>query len=277
MLRALYTAATGMQAQQINIDTIANNIANVNTTGFKQGRAEFQDLLYQSIRPAGTASSSSTQYPVGLQVGLGSRPIATVHIQRQSDVRQTANALDLVIEGKGFFQVRMPSGELAYTRDGSFHLNSEGVMVTSAGDPLEPQITIPNDAMEIVIGSDGTVSVTQPGQAAAQQVGSIQIASFQNPSGLNSIGGNLLLETAASGTATAATPGENGLGRINQGFLEQSNVSVVEEMVNMIVAQRAYEVNSRAVRVADDMLEQINNLERKGFDKCVVVVFYFSV
>jgi len=262
MLRALYTAATGMQAQQINIDTIANNIANVNTTGFKQGRAEFQDLLYQNIRPAGTASSSSTQYPVGLQLGLGTRPIATDRIQRQGDFRQTANPLDLVIEGKGFFQVRLPSGELAYTRDGSFHLNSEGVMVTSAGDPLEPQITIPNDAMAIVIGSDGTVSVTQPGQAAAQQVGSIQIASFQNPSGLSAIGGNLLLETAASGTATAATPGENGLGRINQGFLEQSNVSVVEEMVNMIVAQRAYEVNSRAVRVADDMLQQINNLAR---------------
>src|ERR1051325_8999616 len=260
MLRALYTAATGMQAQQINIDTIANNIANVNTTGFKQGRAEFQDLLYQNMRPAGTASSSSTEYPVGLELGLGTRPVATDRIYRQGDFRQTGNPLDLVIEGKGFFQVRLPSGELAYTRDGSFHVNAEGTVVTAAGNPLEPQITIPADAQEIVIGSDGTVSVTQSGQAAAQQVGTLQIANFQNPSGLNAMGGNLFVETAASGTATAGTAGENGLGRINQGFLEQSNVSVVEEMVNMIVAQRAYEVNSRAVRVADDMLSQINNL-----------------
>jgi flagellar basal-body rod protein FlgG len=262
MLRALYTAATGMQAQQINIDTIANNIANVNTTGFKQGRAEFQDLLYQNMRPAGTASSASTTYPVGLELGLGTRPVATDRIYSQGDFRQTGNTLDLVIEGKGFFQVRMPSGELAYTRDGSFHVSAEGAVVTAAGNPIEPQITIPADAQQIVIGGDGTVSVTQAGQATAQQVGTIQIASFQNPSGLNAIGGNLLTPSSASGTATTATPGENGLGHINQGFLEQSNVSVVEEMVNMIVAQRAYEVNSRAVRVADDMLSQINNLAR---------------
>jgi flagellar basal-body rod protein FlgG len=262
MLRALHTAATGMKAQQINIDTIANNIANVNTTGFKQARAEFQDLLYQNIRPAGTASSSSTEYPVGLQVGLGTRPVATDRIYRQGDFKQTGNPFDLVIEGKGFFQVRMPSGELAYTRDGSFHLNAEGAVVTSDGSPLEPQITIPADAQEIVIGSDGTVSVTQAGQTAAQQVGTIQIANFQNPGGLSGIGRNLLLPTSASGDATASNPGENGLGRINQGFLESSNVNVVEEMVNMIVAQRAYEVNSRAVRVADDMLSQINNLVR---------------
>ena len=262
MLRALYTAATGMQAQQINIDTIANNIANVNTTGFKQGRAEFQDLLYQNIRPAGTASSSSTSYPVGLQLGLGTRPVATDRIYRQGDFRQTENPLDLVIEGKGFFQVRMPNGELAYTRDGSFHMSAEGALVTADGNPLEPQITIPADAQEIVIGSDGTVSVTQAGQAAAQQVGTLQIANFQNPSGLNGIGRNLFLPSAASGDASAGGPGQNGLGLLNQGFLEQSNVNVVEEMVNMIVAQRAYEVNSRAVRVADDMLSQINNLVR---------------
>ena len=262
MLRALYTAATGMQAQQINIDTIANNIANVNTTGFKQGRAEFQDLLYQNIRPAGTASSASTSYPVGLQLGLGTRPVATDRIYRQGDFRQTENPLDLVIEGKGFFQVRMPNGELAYTRDGSFHMSAEGALVTADGNPIEPQITIPADAQEIVIGSDGTVSVTQAGQAAAQQVGTLQIANFQNPSGLNGIGRNLFLPSAASGDASAGGPGQNGLGLLNQGFLEQSNVNVVEEMVNMIVAQRAYEVNSRAVRVADDMLSQINNLVR---------------
>ncbi|MBI4473502.1 MAG: flagellar basal-body rod protein FlgG, partial [Acidobacteria bacterium] len=190
------------------------------------------------------------------------RPVATDRIYRQGDFRKTDNPLDLVIEGKGFFQVRLPSGELAYTRDGSFHMNAEGAMVTADGNPLEPQITIPADAQEIVIGTDGTVSVTQAGQTAAQQVGTLQIANFQNPSGLNGIGRNLFLPTTASGEASAANPGENGLGRINQGFLEQSNVNVVEEMVNMIIAQRAYEVNSRAVRVADDMLSQINNLVR---------------
>ena len=262
MLRALYTAATGMQAQQVNIDTIANNIANVNTTGFKQGRAEFQDLLYQNIRPAGTASSSSTTYPVGLQLGLGTRPVATDRIFKQGDFKQTGNSLDLVIEGKGFFQVRTPNGETGYTRDGSFHMNAEGALVTADGNPVEPQITIPPDAQEIVIGSDGTVSITQAGQSAAQQVGSIQIANFQNPSGLNAIGGNLYMPTSSSGDAITGAPGENGLGHVNQGFLEQSNVSVVEEMVNMIIAQRAYEVNSKAVRVADDMLSQINNLVR---------------
>ena len=262
MLRALYTAATGMEAQQINIDTIANNIANVNTTGFKQGRAEFQDLLYQSIRPAGTASSTSTEYPVGLQLGLGTRPVATTRLYRQGDFRQTGNPLDLVIEGKGFFQVRMPSGETAYTRDGSFHVNKDGALVTADGDSIEPQITIPADAQEIVIGSDGTVSVTQAGQTAAQQIGTIQLANFQNPAGLNAIGRNLLVATTASGEAIVGNPGESSLGRINQGFLEQSNVNVVEEMVNMIIAQRAYEVNSRAVRVADDMMSQINNLVR---------------
>ena len=262
MLRALYTAATGMEAQQINIDTIANNIANVNTTGFKQARAEFQDLLYQNIRPAGTAASASTQYPVGLQLGLGVRPVATTRIFRQGDFRQTNNPLDLVIEGKGFFQVKMSSGESAYTRDGSFHVNKEGSLVTSAGDPLEPQITIPADAQEVVIASDGTVSVTQAGQTAAQQVGTIQIANFQNPAGLNAMGRNLLSATSASGDAITGTPGEGGLGHINQGFLEQSNVNVVEEMVNMIIAQRAYEVNSKAVRAADDMLSQVNNLVR---------------
>ena len=262
MLRALYTAATGMEAQQINIDTIANNIANVNTTGFKQGRAEFQDLLYQNIRPAGTAASTSTQYPVGLQLGLGTRPVAMTRIYKQGDFRQTGNPLDLVIEGKGFFQVRMPSGETAYTRDGSFHVSKDGTIVTSDGDPLEPQITIPADAQEVVIASDGTVSVTQTGQTASQQVGAIQIANFQNPAGLNAMGRNLFVQTTASGDPISGNPGESGLGRINQGFLEQSNVNVVEEMVNMIIAQRAYEVNSKAVRVADDMLQQINNLVR---------------
>jgi flagellar basal-body rod protein FlgG len=251
-----------MAAQQVNIDTIANNIANVNTTGFKQGRAEFQDLLYQNMRPAGAPASASTEYPVGLQLGLGTRPVATTRIYTQGDFRQTGNPLDLVIQGKGFFQVRLPSGETAYTRDGSFHVNNTGALVTADGNPVEPQITIPADAQEIVIGNDGTVSVTQAGQSASQQVGTIQIANFQNPSGLNAIGGNLLTTTTASGQPVTGNPGQTGLGSINQGFLEQSNVSVVDEMVNMIIAQRAYEVNSKAVRVADDMLSQINNLSR---------------
>lgn len=262
MLRALYTAATGMQAQQINIDTISNNIANVNTTGFKQGRAEFQDLLYQNIRTAGTASSAATTYPVGLQLGLGTRPVATARIYSQGDFQQTGNPLDLTIQGQGFFQVHLPTGETAYTRDGTFHLNAQGSLVTADGNPLEPQITIPPAAQNVVIGSDGTVSVTLAGQAAAQQVGTLQLATFQNAGGLNPVGGNLFMATTASGQAITATPGQNGLGTINQGFLEQSNVDIVKEMVNMIVAQRAYEVNSKAIRVADDMLSQINNLSR---------------
>ena len=262
MLRALYTAATGMQAQQINIDTIANNIANLNTTGFKQIRAEFQDLLYQDLRPAGTASSTSTEYPSGLQIGLGTMPVATSRNYRQGDFRKTDNPQDLVISGQGFFQVTLPSGETAYTRDGSFHVNQQGGVVTSDGNPLVPAITIPAGVQTIVIGADGTVSVTENGQTSAQQIGTIQIADFQNRAGLNAIGRNLLMPTTASGLATAGNPGTNGLGMLNQGFLEQSNVNVVEEMVNMIVAQRAYELNSRAVRVADDMLQQINNLVR---------------
>ena len=260
MLRALYTAATGMQAQQINIDTIANNIANVNTTGFKQGRAEFQDLLYQTIRPAGTAASSSTTYPVGLQVGLGTKPVATDRIQSQGDFRNTGNPYDMVIEGKGFFQVKLPNGETGYTRDGSFHINADGTLVTSEGDPLEPQITIPANSETVTIGKDGTVSATVAG--VSQQVGSMQLANFANPAGLNAVGSNMFKQTTASGDAVTGAPGDNGIGRVNQGFLENSNVSVVEEMVNMIIAQRAYEVNSKAVKVADDMLAQINNLIR---------------
>jgi len=260
MLRALYTAASGMQAQQINIDTIANNIANVNTTGFKQGRAEFQDLLYQTIRPAGAASSTSTTYPVGLQLGLGTRQVATDRIFTQGDFRNTGNPLDLTVSGKGFFQVKLPSGETGYTRDGAFKLNNDGVLVTSSGDPLEPQVTIPANWDSITIGKDGTVTASVAG--ASQAVGTIQLANFANPAGLNASGGNLLLATTASGDAITGAPGEDGLGQITQGMLENSNVSVVEEMVNMIIAQRAYEVNSRAVKAADDMLSQINNLTR---------------
>jgi len=262
MIRALYSAASGLQAQQLNIDVIANNLANVNTAGFKQSRAEFQDLLYQNGRAAGAASSTSTEYPVGLQVGLGSRPVATTRLFTQGDFRQTGNPLDMVIEGQGFFQVRQPSGETAYTRAGSFHLNREGAIVTADGGLLDPQISIPPDALTITVAADGTVSVTQPGQAQAQQVGTIQLANFPNPAGLNAIGRNLFLPTASSGEATTGTPGENGIGTVNQGFLEQSNVSVVEEMVNMIVGQRAYEINSKVVKTADEMLQTMNNVVR---------------
>jgi flagellar basal-body rod protein FlgG len=262
MIRALYSAASGLEAQQLNIDVIANNLANVNTSGYKQARGEFQDLLYQNIRASGAASSTSTDLPVGLQVGLGSKPVATTRLFTQGDFRQTGNPLDLVIEGNGFFQVRLPNGDLAYTRDGSFHLNREGNVVTADGNPLDPQITIPNDALTITVGTDGTVSVTQPSQSQAQQVGTIQLALFQNPAGLNSIGKNLFMPTTSSGEPITGPAGENGIGTINQGFIEQSNVSVVEEMVNMIIGQRAYEINSKVVRAADEMLQTINNVPR---------------
>jgi flagellar basal-body rod protein FlgG len=262
MIRAMYSAASGLEAQQLNIDVIANNLANVNTAGFKQTRAEFQDLLYQNIRASGAASSTSTDLPVGLQIGLGSRPVATSRLFTQGDFRQTGNPLDMVVEGQGFFQVRLPNGETAYTRAGSFHLNREGSLVTADGNLLDPQVTIPSDALTITVGSDGTVSVTQPSQSQAQQVGTVQLAIFQNPAGLNSIGKNLFLTTTSSGEPITGTPGENGIGTINQGFLEQSNVSVVEEMVNMIIGQRAYEINSKVVKTADEMLQTMNNVVR---------------
>ncbi len=262
MIRALYSAASGLEAQQLTIDVIANNLANVNTAGYKQSRSEFQDLLYQNVRASGAASSTSTDLPVGLQVGLGSRPVATSRLFTQGDFRQTGNPLDLVIEGNGFFQVRLPNGEVAYTRAGSFHLNREGSVVTADGNPIDPQITIPNDALTITVGTDGTVSVTQPGQSQAQQVGTIQLAIFQNPAGLNAVGKNLFMTTTSSGEPITGPAGENGIGTINQGFIEQSNVSVVEEMVNMIVGQRAYEINSKVVRTADEMLQTMNNVIR---------------
>jgi flagellar basal-body rod protein FlgG len=262
MLRALYTAASGMEAQQLNIDTIAHNLANVNTGGFKQRRTQFQDLLYQDVRNAGTSNTASTEIPVGLQIGLGTKPVATEMIFSQGDFSATNRPLDMVIEGAGFFQVRMPNGELAYTRNGNFQMNREGVLVTTDGDLLDPQITIPQDQVAITIGRDGTVSVVQAGQTQPQQVGKIEIALFQNPAGLQALGKNLFTETQASGDPITGTPGENGLGTILSGMLEQSNVSVVEEMVNMIVSQRAYEANSKVIRTADEMFAQANNVVR---------------
>ena len=262
MLRALYTAASGMEAQQLNIDTIAHNLANINTSGYKQRRLQFQDLLYQDLRNAGTSNTASTEIPVGLQIGLGTIPIASTMIFTQGDYSATKNPLDMVIEGQGFFQVMQPNGQLAYTRCGNFHLNREGSLVTAQGDLLDPQITIPQDQVGVMIGADGTVSVLLADQTQPQQVGRIEIALFQNPAGLQSLGKNLFLPTQASGDAITGTPGENGLGTLLSGFVEQSNVSVVEEMVNMIVSQRAYEANSKVVRTADEMLTEANNVIR---------------
>jgi flagellar basal-body rod protein FlgG len=258
MSKALYTAATGMELQQRNLDNIANNIANSSTVGFKRSRLEFQDILYQNLRMPGGASNASTPLPVGLQIGMGARVISSERIFIQGDFRQTENPLDMVIEGNGFFQVRLSSGELAYTRAGSFHLNEQGQMVTSSGEQVEPAITIPTNATAITIGTDGTVSVTQPGQANAQNVGQVQLASFANAAGLEAMGRNLFKETSASGQAVTGSPGADGLGHINQGYIENSNVSVVEELVAMIAAQRAYETNSKVISAADHMLTTIN-------------------
>jgi flagellar basal-body rod protein FlgG len=263
MIRALYTAASGMNAEQLNVDNIANNLANANTTGYKARRAQFQDLLYQSIMQPGTSAGQQTTVPTGLQLGLGTRAASNEIIFTQGNSSETDNPLDVVIQGNGFFQVRLASGQLAYTRDGSFQLDKNGVVVDSSGDPLEPQITIPANAQSVTIATDGTVSYLTPGQAAAQKAGQIQLASFQNPAGLNSLGQNLYQPTDASGDATVASPGgTEGLGTLLQGYTEQSNVSIVEEFINLIVAQRGYEANSKVVKAADEMYQQVNNLKQ---------------
>ena len=261
MIRALYSAASGMTAQQMNVDNIAHNLANANTAGYKMRRAQFQDLLYQTVVQPGSASGQQTTVPTGLQVGLGTRTSSNEIIFTQGSFAQTDNPLDMVIQGKGFFQIRRPSGELAYTRSGAFHVDKDGNIVTQDGNPLEPQITLPSASQQISIGQDGTVSYTLPNQSAAQQAGQIQLATFVNPAGLNSIGGNLYLSTDSSGDATVGTPGgQEGIGTILQGYTEQSNVSVVDEFVNLIVSQRAYEANSKVVKAADEMYQQMNNI-----------------
>ncbi len=263
MIRALYSAASGMTAQQMNVDNIAHNLANANTVGFKLRRTQFQDLLYQNFVQPGAAAGSQTIVPTGLQLGLGARPVANQIIFTQGDFLMTNNPLDLVIEGRGMFQIRLPSGELAYTRAGTFHLDRDGNIVTADGDPLEPQITIPPEAKSITIAADGTVSYTQAGETAAQLAGQIELALFTNPAGLNSIGRNLFLPTDASGEPTIGLPGgQEGLGTLLQGYVEQSNVSVVEEFINLIVSQRAYEANAKVVRAADEMYQQVNNVTR---------------
>jgi flagellar basal-body rod protein FlgG len=251
-----------MQAQTLNIDIISNNLANVGTSGFKKSRADFQDLLYQTLRSPGVASSADTQVPTGIQVGHGVRPAATQKMFTQGEFKHTQNQLDMAIEGNGFFQIIQPSGETAYTRAGSFKLDSDGRVVTSDGFPMEPELTVPADAIAISIGTDGTVSVLLPGDNQPSTIGNIELATFVNPAGLSSIGRNLFTPTASSGDATTGTPGEEGYGTIAQGYLELSNVSVVDEMVNMIVAQRAYETNSKSIQASDDMLQTATNLRR---------------
>jgi flagellar basal-body rod protein FlgG len=263
MLRALYTAASGMSAQQLNLDNIANNLSNSSTSGFHSRRLQFSDLVYQNVIMPGAAATQETTIAAGLQVGLGTMPAASEIVQTQGDFSSTGNPLDLAIQGLGFFQVTQPDGTIAYTRSGSFHLDAQGNIVTANGNPLQPNITIPANATSVTVGSDGTVSVTQAGQTAASQVGAIQLAMFPNPGGLNSVGNNLYLATTGSGDAIVGAPGSpEGLGTIQQGMLEQSNVDVVQEFVNMIVAQRSYEANSRVVTSADQMLQDLSNIGR---------------
>jgi flagellar basal-body rod protein FlgG len=261
MFHALYTAASGMTAQQMNLDNIANNLANSSTSGFQARRVQFSDLLYQSEIMPGSAATQQTTVTSGLQVGLGTRPGNTEIIQTQGDLTSTGNPLDFAIQGSGFFQVLLPSGQLGYTRAGSFQPNAQGNLVTANGDALQPGITIPANATNVTVGSDGTVSVTLPGQTNAAQVGIIQLATFPNPGGLNSVGNNTYLATTASGDPVVGTPGgADGLGTIQQGMLEQANVNVVDEFVDMILAQRSYESNSRVVKAADEMLQGLNQL-----------------
>ena len=261
MFRALYTAASGMVAQQLNLDNVANNLANSSTTGFHSRRLQFTDLIYQNLIMPGAAATQQTTVASGLQVGLGTRAGASEVMQAQGDFSSTGSPLDLAIQGQGFFQVMLPDGEIAYTRAGTFQLSAQGNIVTAEGNPLQPAITIPSNATAITIGTDGTVTVTQPGQVAAQQVGSIQLALFPNPGGLNSMGNNMFLATTASGDPIVGTPGgSEGIGTLQQGVLEQSNVNVVNEFIQMILAQRSYESSSRVVRAVDEMLQDLNGL-----------------
>jgi flagellar basal-body rod protein FlgG len=260
MIRSLWIAKTGMEGQQTKLDAIAHNLANVGTSGFKRGGVVFEDLMYQQVRQPGAATSEQSQLPTGLQLGLGVRAAATTRNFSQGTLNQTTNNFDLAIEGSGFFQIQMPDGTTGYTRDGSFQVDANGQLVTAAGYAVQPGITIPANARSVTIGRDGTVGVLLPGQAAPTQVGQVQLASFINPAGLESLGGNLFAETAASGTPNGGAPGANGLGGLRQGFLEGSNVNVVEELVTMIATQRAYEMNSKAIQSSDQMLQRLAQL-----------------
>jgi flagellar basal-body rod protein FlgG len=262
MIRALYTAASGMSAQQANLDTIANNLANSATSGFRARRVQFEDMIYQNLITPGSAQSQQT-VSAGLQIGLGTRSVATEMIQTQGNFNQTSNPLDLAIQGAGYFQVSRPDGTIAYTRSGNFHMNNQGQIVTADGDTLLPAITIPSNATSITISQYGVVSATLPGQTTASQLGTIQLATFANPGGLSSVGANLFVPTGSSGNPITDAPGgSSGMGTLQEGYLENSNVDVVEEFVQMILAQRAYESNSKVVHAADDMYSQINNMIR---------------
>ena len=260
MLRSLYISKTGMDSSQFRLDVITNNLANVNTTGFKKGRAVFEDLMYQIIRQPGAQSSQNTMLPTGLLVGTGAAPVAVDRQFSPGNLQQTNNALDMAINGRGFFTIQMPDGTIGYTRDGTFKLDDQGQLVTSQGFLVDPQITVPQGAKSISVSKDGIVSVVLPGQTQPQQIGQMQVADFINPQGLEPIGGNLYLETAASGAPTVANPTNDGTGAIQQTFLEASNVNVTEELVEMIQAQRAYELNSRGIKTSDDMLARLSQL-----------------
>jgi len=260
MIRSLWIARTGLDAQQTSLDVIANNLANTSTNGFKRARPVFEDLLYQTLRQPGAQSSQSTQIPSGLQLGTGVRPVSTARIHTQGAVQQTGNSLDVAIDGAGFVQVLLPDGTTGYTRDGSFQKDNQGQIVTASGYPVQPSVTIPADAVTITIGRDGVVSVTQAGTTATTQVGSLQLATFVNVGGLQSVGENLFLETASSGTPTPSTPGTNGAGILNQNYVETSNVNVAEELVSMIQTQRAYELNSKVISTSDQMLARLAQL-----------------
>ncbi|MFP6240621.1 flagellar basal-body rod protein FlgG [Helicobacter pylori] len=262
MLRSLYSATSGMLAQQTHIDTTSNNIANVNTTGFKKSRADFNDLFYQAMQYAGTNTSNTTLSPDGKEVGLGVRPSAITKMFSQGSPKETENNLDVAITGKGFFQVQLPDGTTAYTRSGNFKLDEQGNLVTSEGYLLIPQITLPEDTTQVNIGVDGTVSVTQGLQTTSNVIGQITLANFVNPAGLHSMGDNLFSITNASGDAIVGNPDSQGLGKLRQGFLELSNVRLVEEMTDLITAQRAYEANSKSIQTADAMLQTVNSLKR---------------
>ena len=260
MIRSLWISKTGLDAQQTKMDVIANNLANVSTNGFKRARAVFEDLLYQTVRQPGAQSSQQTQIPSGLQLGVGVRPVSTESIFTQGNLQQTGNSRDVAIQGQGFFQVLMPDGTTAYTRDGAFQSDINGQLVTSNGYVVQPAITVPPNTLSITIARDGTVSALVPGSATPIQVGNVQLASFVNPAGLQKVGENLYLETASSGVATPNAPGTNGLGLLNQGFVETSNVNVVEELVGMIQTQRAYEINSKSIETSDQMLQRLTQL-----------------
>ncbi|TXI46830.1 flagellar basal-body rod protein FlgG [Methylophilus sp.] len=260
MIRSLWISKTGLDAQQMQMDVISNNLANVSTSGFKKSRAVFEDLLYQNIRQVGSQSSQQSQLPSGLQLGTGVKPVATERIFTQGNLQQTSNDKDIAIQGQGFFQILLPDGTTAYTRDGSFQVDSQGQLVTASGFPVQPSITIPANAQSFSVGRDGVVSITTPNSTATTQIGQIQLATFINPAGLQAKGENLYVETTASGNPNTNTPGTNGAGLLSQGYVETSNVNVVEELVSMIQTQRAYEINSKAITTSDQMLQKLSQM-----------------